>query len=258
MTQGLARERLRVRIAATAEDLRAAQRLRFEAFRARGREVGAAGIDGDAFDDRAIHVLLEETSGGRLVCCFRLLHLADGRGVAGSYSAQFYDLAGLARLGAPMIEMGRFCAVEAPRDPDLLRLAWAVLADQVARSRASMIFGCTSFHGTDAAPYAGVFALLGDRHLAPRRWLPRIKSPGVLRYAPGRTRGLYDPAAAMRAMPPLLRSYLAMGGRVSDHAVVDRDLDTLHVFTGLEIGTMPAARRRRLQDLARRASPSQT
>ena len=39
----------------------------------------------------------------------------------------------------------------------------------------------------------------------------------------------------MLRMPPLLRTYLLMGGWVSDHAVVDRHMDTLHVFTGLEI-----------------------
>ena len=37
-------------------------------------------------------------------------------------------------------------------------------------------------------------------------------------------------------MPPLLRSYLALGGWVSDHAVVDPGLQTMHVFTGVEIG----------------------
>ncbi len=40
-------------------------------------------------------------------------------------------------------------------------------------------------------------------------------------------------------MPPLLRTYLMMGGWVSDHAVVDRQMNTLHVFTGLEIGAIP-------------------
>ena len=48
-------------------------------------------------------------------------------------------------------------------------------------------------------------------------------------------------------MPPLLRSYLTMGGWVSDHAVVDRDLNTLHVFTGLEIASIPAARAKALR-----------
>jgi L-ornithine Nalpha-acyltransferase len=59
-----------------------------------------------------------------------------------------------------------------------------------------------------------------------------------------------DLAAAMAQMPPLLRTYLAMGGWVSDHAVLDRDLDTLHVFTAVEIAAIPPARARALREIA--------
>ena len=55
---------------------------------------------------------------------------------------------------------------------------------------------------------------------------------------------------ATLAMPPLLRTYLLMGGLVSVQAVVDRDLNTLHVFTGLEIGAIPPARVRLLRGVA--------
>ena len=55
---------------------------------------------------------------------------------------------------------------------------------------------------------------------------------------------------AMLRMPPLLRTYLLMGGWVSDHAVVDRQMNTLHVFTGLEIGAIPPARKRLLRAVA--------
>ena len=51
-------------------------------------------------------------------------------------------------------------------------------------------------------------------------------------------------------MPPLLRTYLMMGGWVSDHAVVDDDMNTLHVFTGLEIAAVPPARARALRMVA--------
>ncbi len=54
----------------------------------------------------------------------------------------------------------------------------------------------------------------------------------------------------MLKMPPLLRSYQLMGGWVSDHAVVDTDLDTLHVFTGLEVRAIPESRARALRLVA--------
>ncbi|MEZ5687014.1 MAG: ornithine-acyl-ACP acyltransferase, partial [Paracoccaceae bacterium] len=49
---------------------------------------------------------------------------------------------------------------------------------------------------------------------------------------------------------PLLRSYLTMGGMVSDHAVIDRDLGTVHVFTMLDTTRIPPARLQALRALA--------
>jgi hypothetical protein len=94
--------------------------------------------------------------------------------------------------------------------------------------------------------------MLSERHIAPPRWRPGIKAPQVLRFVQrfeARAR-IPDRRQGMLRMPPLLRSYLAMGGWVSDHAVVDTDLNTLHVFTGLEIQAIPAARARALRAVA--------
>ncbi len=59
-----------------------------------------------------------------------------------------------------------------------------------------------------------------------------------------------DARSGLAALPPLLRTYLGMGGWVSDHAVIDRDLDTLHVFTAVEIAKIPPARARALRAIA--------
>lgn len=59
-----------------------------------------------------------------------------------------------------------------------------------------------------------------------------------------------DRRAALAGLPPLLRTYLGMGGWVSDHAVVDRELDTLHVFTCVEVERIPAARAASLRAVA--------
>ncbi|HBV53616.1 MAG TPA: ornithine-acyl-ACP acyltransferase, partial [Rhodobacteraceae bacterium] len=82
------------------------------------------------------------------------------------------------------------------------------------------------------------FTILRQRHLAPRRWLPRVKAPQVFRFA-RLLRRTPDAKLAQLRMPPLLRTYLLMGGWVSDHAVVDSHMNTLHVFTGLEIAAIP-------------------
>ncbi|TNF64470.1 MAG: GNAT family N-acetyltransferase [Rhodobacteraceae bacterium] len=238
----LTRGRYRARMATTAEDLDAAQDLRGRAFRTGAR-------DGDAFDATCAHILIEEIATGRLACCFRMLVLEGGGDLAASYSAQFYDLSALAGFEGRMVEMGRFCIDPDLRDPDILRLAWGAMTGFVDANRIEMLFGCSSFAGTETQAYLDAFAMLKARHLGPKRWLPRVKAPDVFRFA-ARLRRKPDMAKAMLRMPPLLRTYLLMGGWVSDHAVVDRQMNTLHVFTGVEIGAIPPARKRLLRALA--------
>ncbi|MGI1661840.1 GNAT family N-acetyltransferase [Palleronia sp. KMU-117] len=237
--------RYRWRHAASPEDIAAAQALRHRAFR------GGDGTerDADAFDAICTHVLVEDLRTGALVCCFRILPLAHGGEIGRSYSAQHYGLSALSAYPGRMIELGRFCVAPGVSDPDVLRVAWGAVARLVEDTGVEMLFGCSSFRGTDALSYADAFAMLKAHHLAPPRWLPQVKAPDVFRFA-RRLRRAPDVRRALLTMPPLLRSYLAMGGWVSDHAVVDRDLNTLHVFTGLEIGAIPPARARALRALA--------
>jgi putative hemolysin len=246
----LRKGRYEARFATSGADVAAAKSLRYAAFIAgTGAAPRDGGQDGDPFDDLCRHVLVEEARTGRLVCCFRLLPLRDGAEIGTSYSAQYYELSRLSSFRGPMVEIGRFCVLPEARDPDILRVAWGAMARVVEAERAEMLFGCSSFRGTDVQGYLDAFAMLKERHLAPKRWLPRVKAPDVFRFA-RRLRRRPDATRAMRTMPPLLRTYLVMGGWVSDHAVVDRDLDTLHVFTGLEIGAIPEARARLLRGVA--------
>ncbi len=236
--------RYQARIAETDGDIRKAQALRHRAFHPEGPETG---LDRDEFDAICTHILVEEAASENLLCCFRMLPLTDGGEIERTYSAQFYELSALRQFNGPMVEMGRFCIRPGANDPDLLRVAWAAMTRYVDDNGVEMLFGCSSFKGTDADPYFDAFAMLKDRHLAPRRWLPRVKAPSVFRFAQKLRRTKPDAKRAMLGMPPLLRTYLLMGGWVSDHAVVDRQMNTLHVFTGLEIAAIPPMRKRLLR-----------
>jgi len=241
----LSKGRYRARAAEGQADLQAAQRLRSIAFH--GRDCDRP--DADDFDAACTHILVEDTQTGSLVCCFRLLHLGSGAEIGRSYSAQFYELSALKGFDGPMVELGRFCIHPDWRDADILRVAWGAMTAYVDGQGVEMLFGCSSFNGVEAREYYDAFALLRDRHLAPKRWLPRVKAPSVFRFA-SRLRRKPDLKRAQARMPPLLRTYLLMGGWVSDHAVIDREMGTLHVFTGLEISAVPAARARLLRVVA--------
>ena len=229
--------RLRARLAEGPQDVARAQRLRQRCFRGE-----APGLDADGHDAACQHVLVETTEGA-LLSCYRLQVIAGPEGLEQSYSAQFYDLAPLAALPAPMIEMGRFCIAPGAVDPDILRLAWAAMTRIVDGCSAGLLFGCSSFRGARPADHAEALAALAP-HVAPPQHRPGRRAPETVDLPSAAARG------RPTALPPLLRTYLAMGGWVSDHAVIDRDLDTLHVFTGVEIAAIPPARARALRALA--------
>lgn len=237
--QPVQKGRYQLRLASTARDICAAQRLRWLCFL--GQD-GQEGLDSDDLDQHCDHVLIEDIASGLLVACFRMMTFAGGTEIGHSYSARYYNLSALRGYEGRMAEIGRFCLHPEWHDPDILRLAWGGLAQHVDENRIGMLFGCSSFHGTEVGSYEDAFAMLRERHLAPKRWLPRVKAPQVFRFARALRFRKPDPKRAMAAMPPLLRSYLLMGGWVSDHAVVDRKMNTLHVFTGLEISAIPPSR----------------
>lgn len=204
-------------------------------------------FDVDGYDDRCTHVMIKDTASGTIVCCYRLLALQGGD-VSQSYAAQFYDLTALRSYDGLMMELGRFCVHPDWHDPDIVRLAWAALTDFVDSYDVQMLFGCSSFEGTDKSRHLDAFAMLKARHLGPDSWRPHAKSPDAYRFA-AESQGTADAKRAMAQMPPLLRTYLLMGGWVSDHAVYDHELNTMHVFTGLEIGMIPENRKRLLRAL---------
>ncbi|MEP2715757.1 GNAT family N-acyltransferase [Pseudophaeobacter sp.] len=210
--------------------------------------------DLDGFDPQCEHILVDECASGALVGGFRIRLFQVGDTLTDSYCAQFYQLSHLAPRSSPWMELGRFCIAPERQDPDILRLAWGAVTRLVDHYQVSLLFGCSSFEGTDPELYREAFSLLQRRHLAPPDWRPQVKAPEVRRFVDllkDRPAGQKpDLKQAQAQLPPLLRSYLVLGGCVSDHVVIDRDLNTCHVFTGLEVEAIPTARQRLLRAVA--------
>ncbi len=217
------------------DTLDACRRLRYRSF------FGGDGVDADPFDELCQHVAIRQDS--RLVATFRYTVLDHSDAYARCYSAQSYGLGRVAGQGGVGVELGRFCIAEDTQDPDVLRLALAALTDIVDRAGAWILFGCSSFQGTDPARYQGVFSALSSSFIAPERFAPDRISPDAIGLGAGGR-------ASLNAAPPLLRSYLGLGGWVSDHAVVDRAMNTIHVFTGVETARVPPRRAEALRRLA--------
>ena len=209
------------------------------------RHVGA---EEDAQDALSAHILVEG-SDGTLLAYFRVMLFGWGAGLVQGYAARFYDVGPLSGYARPIAEMGRFCVAPGGVHPDVLRLAWGAMTRIVEEGQAGLLVGCTSFRGADWRTHRAGLALLAAEFLGPVEHRPGRKAAEVVDY-PALAGPVTDRRASLAGLPPLLRTYLGMGGWVSDHAVVDRDLDTLHVFTCVEVDRVPAARAASLRAVA--------
>jgi L-ornithine Nalpha-acyltransferase len=206
------------------------------------------GPEEDAQDALSAHVLVEDAE-ARLLGYFRVMLFGWGAGLAQGYAARFYDVAPLAGYARPIAEMGRFCLAPGGVHPDVLRLAWGAMTRIVDEGQAGLLVGCTSFRGADWQAHRAGLALLAAEFLGPTDRRPGRRAPETVDF-PALAGPVTDRRASLAALPPLLRTYLGMGGWVSDHVVADRDLDTLHVFTCVEVDRIPPARAASLRAVA--------
>jgi len=234
-----------LRLAADEEDIRAAQRLRYEVF---VEELGGTGalvdhgarLERDAFDAHYDHLLLIDKArpGAPAVGVYRLMRDDMVHLVGQYYSESEYDLGVLKASGRRLLELGRSCVHADYRGGAALMHLWRGLLAYVERHGIEVMFGVASFHGTDPAPLAQPLALLHHCYLAPPelrvRALPEHFQPMDLV-----ADAEIDRVAAMRAVPALIKAYLRLGGYVGEGAFIDAPFNTTDVCVVVDIAKVP-------------------
>ncbi|MBF9033779.1 GNAT family N-acetyltransferase [Rhodobacterales bacterium HKCCE2091] len=232
-------------LAGSAAETRMAQALRYRVFVEELGVSGAsvdtlAGLERDRFDDHADHLLLFDRGRGAEagpVAVTRLLRADQAEAAGGFYTEGEFDLAPLRRSGRRLLELGRTCLDAGYRGGPAMLHLWQGVADYVADHGAEILFGTASFPGTDTAALAGPLSILHHRHRAPEALRPVAKPPGAaaMDLLPETA---IDAAAAMRAMPALIKAYLRLGGQVGEGAFVDADFNCIDVCLLLDTATM--------------------
>ena len=237
---------LRVRQATGCDDLARAQSLRYDVFVS---EMGATGPsvndrnrrEADRFDPHATHLLLEDHDrpGAPLAGTCRLMTRGAAEAAGGFSSAAEFDLAPLLRQDGDLLELGRVCLHRDYRGGAGLLALWTALAAHVRGSGAGLLFGAASFPGTDRARLAPSLALLEADHAAPEAIRPVARGEGAWTARAATT----DRKAALRLVPPLIKSYLRLGGGVGRGACTDPDFGVTDVCMVLRIDCIPPDRR---------------
>jgi L-ornithine Nalpha-acyltransferase len=237
---------LDVRLARNASEIAAAQNVRFQVFydelgakRSLVHEIEAR--DADRFDDVCDHLIVLDTSIAgpdheRIVATYRLLPGERAKVAGGFYSENEFAIGELVARhhGRRFLELGRSCVLPAYRSRRSVELLWQGIWAYCRQNRIDVMTGCASFPGTVPAAHAMALTWLWHNCRASGEWYVRALSE--------RYHGMdlmpveaLDPRMALAAMPPLLKGYLRIGGRIGDGAVVDFDFGTTDVFVVLPV-----------------------
>ncbi|TMV08578.1 GNAT family N-acetyltransferase [Ruegeria sediminis] len=237
-----------VKIAQTEDELRAAQRLRYDVF---VRELGGggemvdheAGLEQDRFDPFFDHMLAIDNDTAEVIGVYRLLPGDRAEEVGQFYSEDEYDLSVLKASGRKLLELGRSCVHPAYRGGTAMYHLWHGLAGYVAEHEIDVLFGVASFHGTDVQALAQPLSMLHHNHLAPAELRVRAQPASYvdMNLVPATE---LDRRKAMLAVPALIKAYLRLGGFVGDGAFIDHGFNTTDVCLILDTARMNERQRR--------------
>jgi L-ornithine Nalpha-acyltransferase len=228
---------LGVRIASTAEEIDAAQALRYRVFYQEmgaepSPEAASSHRDRDEFDQVADHLLVVDHAIGEgpqsVVGTYRLIQREAADSVGRFYSADEYDIRPIMDFPGSVLELGRSCVDAQYRGRAVMQLLWRGIAAYVALHGIDLMFGCASLNGTDPDALAAELTYLYGHHLAPPALRPRALPE---RYVEMRRLDptAFDPRRASQSLPPLIKGYLRLGGFVGDGAVIDTQFNTVDV-----------------------------
>lgn len=239
-----------VSLAATPQDLRAAQRLRYDVFI---EELGGGGamvdhaarLEQDRFDPFFDHLILRDLSlseDRQVVGVYRVMRDDHARAAGQFYSVDEYDLTPLLSSGRRLLELGRSCLHRDYRGGMAMYYLWNALSAYVAEHGIEVLFGVASFHGTDPDALAQPLSWLHHNHLAPADLRVRAQPAHYVSMNRLPPEGL-DRKVAILGIPALIKAYLRLGGHVGDGAFVDHAFNTTDVCLILDTARMSTRQR---------------
>ena len=251
---------LEVRLATTPAEVKMAQKLRYRVFYGEMSAVANARLryakrDADRFDALCDHLLVIDNSGPpqgfmrsrpNIVGTYRLLRQEVAERNGGFYTQGEYDIAPLIAANADrrFLELGRSCVLKPYRDKRTVELLWHGIWSYVLAHGIDVMVGCASLAGTDPDRLALPLAFLHRTAKAPEAW--HVRAHDHLRVEMDRMAGAeIDMKAAIRALPPLIKGYLRLGGCVGDGAFVDHAFNTTDVCLVVDTARLSASARAR-------------
>ncbi|HWQ94798.1 MAG TPA: GNAT family N-acyltransferase [Gammaproteobacteria bacterium] len=225
---------LRVSLAVTPDEVRAAQRLRYQVFvEEMGADLGdpKTAIEQDDFDPYCQHLLVRDAvQNDRVIGCYRILTDVEAARAGGYYSQTEFDLSQILNLPGRFMEVGRACVHTDYRNGAAVSLLWQGLARFMIMHKFDYLMGCNSISLETGVDYvANLYSSLSKNYLSfpEQRVYPHLP---LFNTPPDVTR-----SETQVAIPPLLKAYLRMGAVICGEPAWDPQFNVADLFVLLAV-----------------------
>jgi putative hemolysin len=234
---------IRVAWAQHQDEVRAAQRLRYDVF---AGEMGARlstpipGHDIDLFDNFCEHLLVMDEPTGQVIGTYRVLTPVQAQRVGSTYSDTEFDLTRLRSLRDRMVELGRSCVHKDHRHGGVIMALWGALGAFMVRNQLDTMIGCASIpmlhNGVASGDMAAsIWRQVQATHLAPIEYHVRPRLPLPVERLD----------ATLDVDPPaLIKGYLRLGAKVLGPPAWDPDFNSADLPMMMRIADLPSRYRK--------------
>ena len=221
-----------VKIAKNKDELRAAQRLRYEVFHVEMGMDSASGsdkeLDKDEYDRDSQHLVVIDKKSGFTVGTYRLLFNSDNCKI-GFHSEKIFDMHNIKKTEGVLLELGRSCIDKQYRNNMVINLLWNGIASVVKEHNVKYLFGCPRLNSKDMQAVNEEFSLLKQKYYSPEKFR-------VYPLADNEVSDLKEdleienPRRIYRKLPPLIRGYLNLGAKVCGRPAVNPEFGSVVIL----------------------------
>ncbi len=227
-----------IKITTAADEIREAQRLRYQVFNLEMKKGLQAsnerGLDIDEFDPFCDHLIVRDQKSQEVVGTYRLLLGAQARNNIGFYSEREFNLEKIKKLDGELLELGRSCARKDFRDRALIPLMWEAIVQYVKSHEVRYLFGCGSLYTTDPQEVSKAFALFQQKYYAAEAFrvqpVAQCRIDGI-----SEDMNVDGDDSIFVDLPSLIKGYLRLGALVCGPPALDRDFGTADFLVLLDI-----------------------
>ena len=228
-------ENYSIKLAETKSELKQAQALRYSVFYKEKKAKPTftkkiIKLDYDKIDKYADHLIVldKKNKKNKIVGTYRLIRGDVAKLFGGYYSSSEFNLINITNnyKDKHILELGRSCVHQDYRNGSIMNLLWKAIAEYVKLYDIKILLGCASFSGIEPTKYSDELSYLRQNFCLPKHLSVESFDKNIYPVYKLKENNS-NQLRIFAKLPPLLKGYLRIGGKVSHNFYVDHNFNTI-------------------------------